>query len=56
MDAARLDLTGILAVIAFWSAVWLLGLPFILRKRPLSIRREEAASPGGAAPLKPERV
>jgi hypothetical protein len=54
-DTIRLEPMPVLLASGFWFAVWVAGLPFILRKRPLSIRREETeAEPvGESAALEP---
>jgi hypothetical protein len=41
-NMTRLEQVPTLMAGSFWLAIWLTGLPFILRKRPLSIRRPEA--------------
>lgn len=44
--------TFLAAVGGIWFLIWICGLPFILRKRPMSIRREAAEGGGeGATPF-----
>jgi hypothetical protein len=57
MVAIRVEPWVMVGASGFWFITWLLGLPFILRKRPLSILRENGAEAGNeVAALKPAGV
>ena len=40
VPSAGMEMWAVLGVSGFWFVVWLAGLPFILHRRPLTIRRE----------------